>query len=73
MAYTPELSYQAAVTLRRIAWALHVPMTRAMEIVFNDLAKLLDSRKICSACRDKTRCPHCLFNPETRKEVNQNP
>ena len=31
MAYTPKLSYQSSCTLRRIAWALNIPMTKAIE------------------------------------------
>jgi hypothetical protein len=70
MAYTPELSYQSACTLRRIAWAFNLPMTKAIEVIFQDLPKYLDPHKICSACRDKTRCSECLFNPATRKEAS---
>ena len=47
MAYTPELSYQSSCTLRRIAWALNIPMTEAIERVFEHLPRILDKRKIC--------------------------
>lgn len=69
MAYTPELSMQASCTLRRIAWALELPMTRAIETVFEHLPKILDRQKVCAACRDKTRCSECLFNNQNNKEV----
>jgi hypothetical protein len=62
MAYTPELSYRHSCTLRRIAWALHIPMTKAMEAVFDHVGKTLDKHKVCEACRDKTRCGECVFN-----------
>jgi len=62
MAYTPELSQKHSCTLRRIAWALGMPMTKAIEIVFDYLARTLDSNKLCKACRDKTRCSDCVFN-----------
>jgi hypothetical protein len=62
MAYTPELSYQSSCTLRRIAWALDVPMTVAIERVFEHLPIILDKQKICDRCRDKTRCEVCSFN-----------
>jgi recombinational DNA repair protein RecR len=62
MAYTPELSYQSSCTLRRIAWALDVPMTVAIERVFEHLPRILDKRKVCEMCRDKTRCEACAFN-----------
>jgi recombinational DNA repair protein RecR len=62
MAYTPELSYRSSCTLRRIAWALNMPMTKAMERVFDHLAEILDRGKVCKGCRDKTRCDDCVFN-----------
>jgi len=62
MAYTPELSMGDSCTLRRIAWALNVPMTKAMEKVFEYLPKILDREKVCQGCRDKTKCQGCAFN-----------
>ena len=62
MAYTPELSQKHSCTLRRIAWALDMPMTKAIEAVFDYLSRILDSSKVCEACRDKTRCSDCVFN-----------
>ena len=62
MAYTPQLSYRSSCTLRRIAWALGVPMTKAIERVFDHLSKTLDKEKVCQGCRDKTRCDGCAFN-----------
>ena len=62
MAYTPELSMQASCTLRRIAWAMDVPMTQAMERVFETLPKILDKKKVCEGCWDKTKCNECEFH-----------
>ncbi|MCM2285796.1 MAG: hypothetical protein NDI81_13500 [Desulfobacula sp.] len=62
MAYTPELSRHHSATLRRIAWASGMPMTKALEDVFEYLGRTLDPGKICSACRDKTKCQSCPFN-----------
>ncbi len=67
MAYTPQLSMRSSRTLRRIAWALNMPMTRAIEEVFDFLGKTLDGKKICEACKDKSGCDECLFSPETIK------
>ncbi len=61
MAYTPELSGKSSCTLRRIAWALGVPMTKAIEQVFDYLPSILDSKKVCELCRDKSRCWECVF------------
>ena len=62
MAYTPELTQHHSAILRRIAWAVGVTMTRAMGEVFDYLGKTLDPNKVCSACRDKTKCHACPFN-----------
>ena len=62
MAYTPGLSDQSSCTLRRIAWALGVPMTKAIERVFEHMPVILDKYKVCQGCRDKTRCGDCAFN-----------
>jgi hypothetical protein len=62
MAYTPELSLKSSCTLRRISWALDVPMTKGIEFVFEYLPQILDQKKVCQACRDKTKCPECSFN-----------
>jgi hypothetical protein len=45
VAYTPELSYQSSCTLRRIAWALGIPMTKAIERVFDHIPIILDKEK----------------------------
>jgi len=66
--YTPQLSYQSSCTLRRIAWALGVPMTKAIERVMVYAADTIDRQKVCSGCRDKSRCSDCAFNQQ-RKEA----
>jgi hypothetical protein len=62
MAYTPELSFEHSCTLRRIAWALDVPMTKAMAHIFDYLATRIEAQKVCTKCRDKTKCKDCAFN-----------
>jgi len=62
MAYTPELSYKSSCTLRRISWALGVPMTKGIEFVFDHLPKILDRDLVCQGCRDRSRCAECAFN-----------
>ena len=62
MAYTPELSREHSCTLRRIAWALGLPMTKTMGMVFDYVSKVVDCKKVCESCRDKTRCKTCAFN-----------
>ncbi len=62
MAYTPELDSCRSSTLRRIAWALDMPMTKAMTAVIEYVSKAIDSKRVCSACRDKSKCISCVFN-----------
>lgn len=64
MAYTPELTQRHSATLRRIAWAIGTPMTKAIGEVFDYMGSTLDPEKICSACRDKSKCCSCPFNKE---------
>ena len=61
MAYTPELSQKHSCTLRRIAWALNMPMTKAIEEVFDYLGVVMNRVIVCNACRDKTKCSTCVF------------
>ena len=70
MAYTPELSFRSSCILRRIAWALDMPMTRAIEKVFEFLPEVLDREKVCQKCRDKSKCRECPFSNHNSKEVN---
>jgi hypothetical protein len=72
MAYTPEMSMQSSSTLRRISWALGVPMAKGIEFVFEYLPKILDNEKVCQGCRDKSKCTDCAFNRQnTDKEVTE--
>lgn len=64
MAYTPELSTQQSQALRRIAWALGVPMTKAMTRLFETVIDTIDADLVCAGCRDKSICQTCEFkNP----------
>ena len=62
MAYTPELTYHHSCTLRRIAWALKMPMTKAIGEILDHISSVVDGSKICEGCRDRTRCQDCIFN-----------
>ena len=62
MAYTPEMSMKSSSTLRRISWALGIPMTKGIEFIFEYIPNILDKEKVCQGCRDKTKCQVCAFN-----------
>ncbi|MFC1591224.1 hypothetical protein ACFL43_01740 [Thermodesulfobacteriota bacterium] len=61
MAYTPQLNERSSDTLRRIAWALGVPMTKAIERVMEDSVHNIDRSKVCTCCKDPTKCDSCAF------------
>jgi len=68
MAYTPELSMRSSCTLRRLSWALGVPMTQGIEFLFEYLPQILDREKVCQGCRDRTKCAE-HFLPATRPKT----
>jgi hypothetical protein len=68
MAYTPELSMKSSSTLRRISWALGIPMTKGIEFIFEYIPNILDKDKVCQGCRDKTKCPECAFNSHNQTQ-----
>ena len=55
-------------TLRRVAWALDMPMTRTIESVFEYLPRILDSDRVCQACRDRSKCADCGFNSDKQNQ-----
>lgn len=62
MAYTPELDLHHSCMLRRIAWALGKPMTKAIEDVIEHAVANSDRQKVCGSCKDKSRCESCDFS-----------
>ena len=62
MAYTPELSQKYSGILRRIAWALELPMTKAIEEILDYVVKVIAKREVCEACKDRSFCEQCFFD-----------
>ena len=60
--YTPQFSALAAISVRRLAWALNKSMPAAVDVIIQLLPLVLNSSKVCSACKDKTKCQSCCFN-----------
>ncbi len=69
MAYTPEVTAQHSCALRRMAWALDVPMTKAMQMVFDHMTSAMDKKIVCKSCRDSQNCHRCAF-AHPRKTTN---
>ena len=66
MAYSPQLTQRGSATLRRLAWFLDKRMTKTIELVLESIAEKtaeLKPKAVCDACRDKTKCDSCGFNP----------
>jgi hypothetical protein len=70
MSYGPPLSNQASCSLRRLAWALEVPMTQALEEVLYYFNKMLDGGIICKSCRDSSKCKYCDFHSSNCNSPN---
>jgi len=64
MAYTPELNQEYSGALRRIAWALKTPMSKALIEIFDHVGSVIEKEKVCASCKDKTFCDRCIFCPE---------
>lgn len=62
MAYTPELTQKNSATLRRIAWAADRPMTTTLQEIISCMGRIVDRRKICAKCKDRSKCSDCVFN-----------
>ena len=62
MAYTPEFSSYQSSALRRIAWALEMPMTKTMNSIIQYITDVIDHNRVCETCRDKSQCTLCAFN-----------
>ncbi|MDR0639947.1 MAG: hypothetical protein LBG27_13795 [Spirochaetaceae bacterium] len=63
--YTPQFSDKAAITVRRLAWALEVSMPKAVNQIINTLPFIYTQGVICLACKDRTKCAMCAFSGQT--------
>jgi len=60
--YSPQLSAEASASIRRFAWSMDKPMTKAIEKLIMALPAIIDPTKICLACQDKSDCKNCIFS-----------
>ena len=54
--YSPQFSELAAVSVRRLAWAIGVPMPDAVDFMVKLIPSIVEPTKVCFACQDKARC-----------------
>jgi len=60
--YSPQFSAIAAVSVRRLAWALGKSMIDTMDYVVMRLPSIIDQAEVCKSCRDNSRCSFCAFS-----------
>jgi hypothetical protein len=63
--YTPQFSEFASITIRRLAWFLDVPMTKAILYFIKEISMLFSPSVVCPKCQDKSKCNLCGFNQQT--------
>jgi hypothetical protein len=59
--YAPNFSPLAAVTVRRLAWAMGSTMGKAVDVMAKSLPGFINPEKVCASCKDKTKCAACAF------------
>jgi hypothetical protein len=59
--YSPNFSELAAVAVRRLAWAMDANMRQAVDAMVLLLPSRINVEKVCSACKDKSKCTVCIF------------
>ena len=59
--YSPNFSKLAAVSVRRLAWAMGSNMAQAVDVMVQALPGFIQTEKVCAACKDKSKCMACAF------------
>jgi len=60
--YSPAVSFSACVSLRRLAWAFGLPMTKTLDQMVRLMPSQVDGASVCLACKDKSKCKFCVFS-----------
>jgi recombinational DNA repair protein RecR len=66
--YTPQFSDTAAVTIRRLAWALGTNMPATVNRLVRLLPALFESAQVCQRCKDSTKCRLCAFSQTVNEQ-----
>ena len=59
--YSPQFSATAAISVRRLAWAMGVSMPAAVDLMVKLMPSVVDPAKVCLACKDTEKCQICTF------------
>ncbi|MCP4131371.1 MAG: hypothetical protein GY754_10360 [bacterium] len=62
MGKSSRLSDKSSNILKRLAWAMDVPVAEAAEAVFEFLPGIVEGKRVCARCRDHSRCDECGFD-----------
>jgi hypothetical protein len=62
--YSPSFSELAAVSIRRLAWAMNKNMGLAVDLMVLLLPANIKTEKVCAACKDTSKCSACIFKAE---------
>jgi len=60
--YSPAITDQATIALRRLAWAIGKPMTKTASALIENVLSFVDPAAICAKCRDTSKCEDCFFS-----------
>jgi hypothetical protein len=63
--YTPQFSQTATVTVRRLAWALGLPMPKTVD----KITVIFSPSAVCPLCKDNTKCQLCESYQVTAEKV----
>jgi hypothetical protein len=66
--YSPQFSQLAAVSVRRLAWAVGKPMPAAVDIMVKLMPSIVNPSKVCLLCKDKHACHACIFSKQLDPE-----
>jgi hypothetical protein len=64
MLYTPALTKIGALTVRRLAGVLKLPMTKTIDNILAALPLILPPHLICEQCKEKEECSSCYLSRE---------
>jgi len=59
--YSPNFSELACISVRRLAWAMGANMGQAVDIMVKSLPAIINPEKVCSRCKDNSKCMACIF------------
>jgi hypothetical protein len=57
--YSPNFSELAAVSIRRLGWAMGSNMGQAVDVLVKAIPAFINTEKVCELCKDKSKCAVC--------------